>query len=107
EVVFLERHRHAPRTALVRGNIGVLPIYVELLAVNPRRLAGAVVVVDADGQPVHPGLPGPRLCAALADREAGEPAVGAEVELRPQRVETGGLQPQLPPAGQIPSGRLL
>ena len=31
---------------------------VEFLAVHPDQLAGAVIVIDAHGQPVHPGLAG-------------------------------------------------
>ena len=71
------------------------------------QLAAAVVVVDADRQPVHPGLTGARLRAALGDREAGEPPVGVDVEVGAQRVEPGGLEPLLPPAGQVAAGGLL
>ena len=64
-----------------RWNIRGLTFDVELFPVGADQLAAAVVVVDSDRQAVHPGLTGARLRAALGDREAGEPAVGAEIEV--------------------------
>ena len=76
---------------------------VDLLAVYPDQLARPrrVVVVDADGQSVHAGLPGARRRATLAHREPGEPPVGVDVEIRGQGVQAGGLEPLRAPVGQV------
>ncbi len=95
------------RNALQCGNFRGLALDVELLAVHPDQLAAAVVVVDADRQPVHAGLAGARLGAALVDGEPGEPAFGVDVEIGAQRVQAGGLEPLPAPAGQVAARGLL
>ena len=57
---------------------------VEFFAMRPHQLAAAVVVVDADRQPVHPGFARAGRGAALRHREPGERAVGVDVEVRAQ-----------------------
>ena len=70
---------------------------------RPRRS----VVVDAYRQPVHPGLSGTGRRTALPDREPGESARVVDVEISPQGVEPGGLEPLAAPVRQVATGGLL
>jgi len=63
------------------GDLGAVAGHVELGPMAPDELAApVVVVVDPDGNPVRPGLPGARPGPALGDREAGVPAVGVSLD---------------------------
>ena len=107
QVVVVDQDQLAAGNTLQRRNFDELTFDVELFAVHPHQLAGAVVVVDADRQPVHAGFAFAWFCAALADGEAAEPAVGVDVEVGAQRVEPGGLQPLAAPVRQVAAGGLL
>ncbi|SHW85491.1 Uncharacterised protein [Mycobacteroides abscessus subsp. abscessus] len=73
----------------------------------PDQLAGAVVVVDADREPVHARLSGARRRTALVDGEPGESTGTVDVEIGAQRVQARGLQPLLAPVRQVAARRLL
>ena len=61
QVVVVDQDELAARNSLQCRNFGGITFDVELLAVRAHQLAGAVVVVDSDREPMHPGLPGARL----------------------------------------------
>ena len=71
QVVVVDQDQLAARNALQRRNVGASTLDVELLAVDAHQLAGAVVVVDADGEAVHAGLAGAGRGAALVDARSG------------------------------------
>ncbi|SKT77643.1 Uncharacterised protein [Mycobacteroides abscessus subsp. abscessus] len=58
-----------------------------------RRVRGAGVVVDPDGQAVYACLTGARRRAGLLDREPRELALVVDLEVGGQGVQAGGLEP--------------
>ena len=56
---------------------------------------------------MHPGLSGARRGTALGDGEPGELTVGIDIEIGPEGVQTGGLEPLPAPVGQIAARRPL
>ena len=105
QVVVVDQHQVGALQSGELRDLGALAVDVELDPVPPGQPALAAVV-QADRDAVRPEHGGDRR-RLLGHRERGEAAVRVTLELGPQCVDPGRLQPLLGPLRQVPAGGLL
>ena len=107
EVVVVEQNQFSARDADEIGDFGDRALDVEFDALDAFESAGCVVVVDAYAHAVHACLACAGSCAVLNDGEAGERARVVDLEVGPDDVDAGGLEPLAAPVGEVATRRLL